>query len=113
MPLKYAPLLHFCKYVCSFQGDDFINLLKPNYNSAAQYCRALFQQASDAEDRLQDAILTAMQKFHTLKDESKIRSWCLPLSPASFINQKRKKQRESNCSLSKLFWVPVYERQRY
>lgn len=30
--------------------EEFIALLQPHYNSAAQYCRALFQGRKDAED---------------------------------------------------------------
>jgi RNA polymerase sigma-70 factor, ECF subfamily len=51
-------------------AEDFIHLLQPHYNSAAQYCRALFRDRDSAEDGLQDAIITALQHFGALKDEA-------------------------------------------
>lgn len=49
--------------------EEFIALLQPHYNSAVQYCRALFQGTKDAEDGLQDAIIAAMKNFGALKEE--------------------------------------------
>jgi DNA-directed RNA polymerase specialized sigma24 family protein len=43
--------------------EELIALLRPHYNSAAQYCRALYQGARDAEDGLQD---TSLQPWKTL-----------------------------------------------
>lgn len=81
-------------------ADDFINLLKPHYNNAAQYCRALFQHAHHAEDGLQDAIITAMQKFHTLKDESRFRSWFFTIITRTFYAAKKREAKKD-----KLFTV--------
>jgi RNA polymerase sigma-70 factor (ECF subfamily) len=71
-------------------ADDFINLLKPHYNSAAQYCRALFQGSRNAEDGLQDALVTAMQNFSTLKDESRFRSWLFTIITRTFYATKKR-----------------------
>lgn len=68
--------------------DEFIALLQPHYNSAAQYCRALFQGTSDAEDSLQDAIVAAMENFGALKEVEKFRSWFFTIITRTFYAAK-------------------------
>lgn len=68
--------------------EEFIALLQPHYNSAAQYCRALFQGKKDAEDGLQDAIVAAMENFGALKDEGKFRSWFFTIITRTFYAAK-------------------------
>ena len=69
--------------------EEFIDLLKPHYNSAAQYCRALHGGAKDAEDCLQDAIIAAMENFSALKEEAKFRSWFFTIIIRTFYATKR------------------------
>ena len=69
--------------------EEFIALLKPHYNSAAQYCRALFQGTNDSEDTLQDAIITAMENLGALKEEEKFRSWFFTIITRTFYAAKR------------------------
>jgi RNA polymerase sigma-70 factor (ECF subfamily) len=68
--------------------EDFIALLKAHYNSAAQYCRALFQGGRDAEDALQDAIIAAMENFAALKEEEKFRSWFFTIITRTYYAAK-------------------------
>jgi len=68
--------------------EEFITLLKPHYNSAAQYCRALYQGTSNAEDGLQDAIIKAMENFGALKEEEKFRSWFFTIITRTFYAAK-------------------------
>ncbi len=75
-------------------AEDFISLLKPHYNSAAQYCRALFQGTGDAEDCLQDAIITAMQKIRTLRDEEKFRSWFFSIITRTFYAARKQQAKK-------------------
>jgi RNA polymerase sigma-70 factor, ECF subfamily len=70
-------------------AEKFIALLKPHYNSAAQYCRALFQGTKDAEDGLQDAIIAAMENFGALKEEAKFRSWFFTIITRTFYAAKK------------------------
>jgi RNA polymerase sigma-70 factor, ECF subfamily len=70
--------------------DDFITLLEPHYNSAAQYCRALYSNGKDAEDGIQDAIIGAMQHFRSLRDDSKFRSWFFTIITRTFYRSRRK-----------------------
>jgi RNA polymerase sigma-70 factor (ECF subfamily) len=70
--------------------DDFITLLEPHYNSAVQYCRALFINRKDAEDGFQDAIIRAIQHFRSLRDDSKFRSWFFTIVTRTFYSSRRK-----------------------
>jgi RNA polymerase sigma-70 factor (ECF subfamily) len=71
-------------------ADDFAFLLEPHYNSALQYCRALFQNKRDAEDGLQDAIITAIQKFSGLRDSTKFKSWFFTIITRTFYAAKKR-----------------------
>lgn len=69
-------------------ADDFIGLLEPHYNSAVQYCRALYINRKDAEDGLQDAIISAIQHFRSLRDDSKFRSWFFTIITRTFYSSR-------------------------
>ncbi len=56
-------------------SEDFIELLKPVYDHALNYCIALAGNETDAKDLLQDSILKALENFTRLKDEEKFKSW--------------------------------------
>jgi RNA polymerase sigma-70 factor, ECF subfamily len=56
-------------------SEDFIELLKPVYDHALNYCIALATNETDAKDLLQDSILSALENFNKLKDETKFKSW--------------------------------------
>jgi RNA polymerase sigma-70 factor (ECF subfamily) len=72
--------------------NQFLELLKPNYNDAVKYCRALCARwsADEAEDVLQQALLQAMEAFDSLKDISKFRSWFFKIITRSFYTAIRK-----------------------
>ena len=74
--------------------QEFIALLQPHYNSAAQYCRALFQGTRDAEDGLQDAIVAAMENFGALKQEEKFRSWFFTIITRTFYAAKSRETKK-------------------
>jgi RNA polymerase sigma-70 factor (ECF subfamily) len=74
--------------------EEFIALLKPHYNSAAQYCRALFQGTRDAEDGLQDAIIAAMENFGALKEAEKFRSWFFTIITRTFYAAKSRETKK-------------------
>jgi RNA polymerase sigma-70 factor, ECF subfamily len=56
-------------------SDDFIELLKPVYNNALNYCIALARNEAEAKDLLQDSLLKALENFVALKDGTKFKSW--------------------------------------
>ena len=74
--------------------EKFTALLKPHYNSAAQYCRALFQGTRDAEDGLQDAIIAAMENIDSLKEEEKFRAWFFTIITRTFYAAKSRETKK-------------------
>jgi len=55
--------------------EVFIELLKPVYSNAINYCMALTRNEAEAQDLLQDSLLKALEKFAALKDDKKFKSW--------------------------------------
>jgi RNA polymerase sigma-70 factor (ECF subfamily) len=70
----------------------FVELLKPHYNDALKYCRALCanRSADEAEDILQQALLQALEKLGSLKDTAKFRSWLFTIITRTFYTSERK-----------------------
>lgn len=70
----------------------FIELLKPHYNDALKYCRALCanRSADEAEDILQQALLQALENIGSLKDTAKFRSWFFTIITRAFYSSQRK-----------------------
>jgi RNA polymerase sigma-70 factor, ECF subfamily len=70
----------------------FTELLKPHYNDALKYSRALCATWSpdDAEDVLQQSFLLALENFHGLRDTSKFRSWFFKIITTTFYSSIRK-----------------------
>ena len=50
-------------------------LLVPVHEQAAGTARRLCRSAADGDDLYQESVLRAFEKLHTLRDESKFRSW--------------------------------------
>ncbi len=71
---------------------EFTNILKPHYNDAVNYCRALCSGSTkaEAEDVLQQALLKAYEKIDSLRDESKFRSWFFQIITRCFYDAVRK-----------------------
>jgi RNA polymerase sigma-70 factor (ECF subfamily) len=72
--------------------NTFLKLLKPEYNDALKYCRALCSKSSpdDAEDVLQQSLLKSFENFDKLNDETKFRSWFFKIITREFYNSVRK-----------------------
>jgi RNA polymerase sigma-70 factor, ECF subfamily len=71
--------------------NKFIELLEPNYNDAVRYCRSLCNRSpDDAEDVLQQSLLQALEKFDTLKDEGKFKSWLFTIITRVFYSSIRR-----------------------
>ncbi len=71
--------------------NQFIELVKPLYDDALRYCRALCSKrsADDAEDVLQQSFLKALENFDSLNDRSKFRSWFFKIITREFYNSVR------------------------
>jgi len=72
--------------------NKFLELLKPGYNDALKYCRALCASWSpdEAEDVLQQALLKALESFDSLKDLTKFRSWFFKIITREFYTSIRR-----------------------
>lgn len=72
--------------------SEFTDLLKPHYNDAVNYCRALCSGSSkaEAEDVMQQALLKSFEQFGSLKEAGKFRSWFFQIITRSFYNAVRK-----------------------
>ena len=72
--------------------NKFLELLKPEYNDAVNYCRALCAGWSpdDAEDVLQQALLNGLEGFASLNDTEKFRSWFFKIITRTFYSSLRK-----------------------
>ncbi|MCI0715866.1 MAG: RNA polymerase sigma factor [Chlorobi bacterium] len=70
----------------------FTELLKPHYNDAMRYSRALCAGWSpdEAEDVLQQSFLIALENFENLNDISKFRSWFFKIITTTFYSAVRK-----------------------
>lgn len=75
----------------SYNTEQFIELLKPEYNDALKYCKALCSKRSpdDAEDVLQQSFLKALEYFDSLIDKKKFRSWLFTIITREFYNSIR------------------------
>ncbi len=70
---------------------EFTDLLKPHYNDAVNYCRALCSGSTkaEAEEILQQALLKAFEKIDSLNDKVKFRSWFFQIINRCFYNAVR------------------------
>jgi RNA polymerase sigma-70 factor (ECF subfamily) len=72
--------------------DLFLEYLRPHYNDAVKYCRALTFRISidDAEDLFQQSVLKGLENFSKLNEKEKFKSWFFKIITNEFINQTRK-----------------------
>lgn len=72
--------------------DIFLEHLRPHYNDAVKYCRALTFRISidDAEDLFQQSVLKGLENFSKLNEKEKFKSWFFKIITNEFINQTRK-----------------------
>lgn len=73
--------------------SEFTDLLKPHYNNAVNYCRALCSGTSkaEAEDIMQQALLQAYENFDSLRDKASFKSWFFKIITRCFYNSVRKR----------------------
>ncbi len=76
----------------SFDSNRFIELLRPEYNDALAYCRALCsgRSAEDANDVIQQSLLKALERFSTLRNEDSFRSWLFSIITREFYSFVRR-----------------------
>lgn len=72
--------------------SEFTDLLKPHYNDAVNYCRALCSGSSmsEAEDVMQQSLLKAFENIDSLRDKASFKSWLFQIITRNFYNSVRK-----------------------
>ena len=72
--------------------SEFTNILKPHYDDAVNYCRALCSGSSkaEAEDVMQMALLKAYESIDSLNEVEKFRSWFFQIITRTFYNTVRR-----------------------
>ncbi|MEM0961552.1 MAG: RNA polymerase sigma factor [Bacteroidota bacterium] len=71
--------------------DAFLAALRPHYDDALRYSRALCATWSpdEAEDVFQTALLRALEKHHALREPSQFRSWFFRILTRTFYSAVR------------------------
>ncbi|MEM9996443.1 MAG: RNA polymerase sigma factor [Bacteroidota bacterium] len=72
--------------------DAFLVALRPHYDDALRYCRALCARWSpqEAEDVFQTALLRALEKHATLRQPDRFRSWFFQILTRTFYAAVRR-----------------------
>lgn len=72
--------------------NEFLILLKPHYNAALKYCKALCRKGKTecAEDLVQHSLLKAIEKFDDLKDDKKFKFWFFSIITNEYYSSVRK-----------------------
>lgn len=76
----------------SRNSDAFLAALRPHYDDALRYSRALCARWSpgEAEDVFQTALLRALEKYHTLNSPEAFRSWFFRILTRTFYSAVRR-----------------------
>ncbi len=91
----------------------FEELLKPVYPELVRYSRAMAGSSADGDDLLQDALLNAWRKFHTLRDPDGFKFWMLKIIKNANISRERSRRFKSWIGLDALQRVPSPEPMPY
>jgi len=80
--------------------ERFWKLLEPVHRMAASFCIKLAGDRDDGEDLYQDALLAALRRFNTLKDQSAFRPWFFQIVVNRYKNQCRAWWRRERTTLT-------------
>ena len=71
---------------------SFEENLKPHYNDALRYCTAICSDWSvdEAEDVLQQALLSAFEHYDALEDTNKFKSWLFTIITRTFLRATKR-----------------------
>lgn len=72
--------------------NEFLTLLKPHYNAALKFCKALCRKGKTecAEDLIQHSLLKAIEKFEDLRDDKKFKFWLFTIITNEYYTSVRK-----------------------
>ena len=71
------------------ENELFWKLLKPFHPMAASFCQRLTGDSEEGKDLYQDALLSALRRFDSLKDHAAFRPWLFRIIINSFKNRSR------------------------
>jgi RNA polymerase sigma-70 factor (ECF subfamily) len=71
-------------------ADRFWKMLKPIHPKAEAFCRKLAGDREEGDDLYQDALLSALQKFASLRDPEAFRPWLYRIIVNRFKNRQRR-----------------------
>ncbi|UCG62348.1 MAG: RNA polymerase sigma factor [Candidatus Zixiibacteriota bacterium] len=70
-------------------NELFWKLLKPVHPEAASFCRKLMGDPDEGDDLYQDALVSALNKFESLRRESAFRPWLFRIMVNNYRNRCR------------------------
>lgn len=71
-------------------GARFWELLEPEYSRAMLFCRKLAADRERGDDLFQDALVAALTRFHSLRDEEAFRAWLYRIIVNAFRSKTRR-----------------------
>lgn len=74
------------------QKDDFLRHYQPLHERFARYCRGRAFGITEAEDLMQEALLTALGRWERLRDKDKLLSYLIGIVNNLVRNQRRKRR---------------------
>src|SRR3569833_2066693 len=60
--------------------DELLELYRPIHNQFARYCSNLAYGLMDADDLVQETVLTTLQRFHTIREKDKLLGYMIAVS---------------------------------
>jgi len=74
--------------------DTFTQLVRPHLDALYGYCVSLVDQASDADDLLQDTLLRGLRAHDDLRDQDRVRSWLFTIATNAWRDRHRARGRK-------------------
>jgi RNA polymerase sigma-70 factor (ECF subfamily) len=74
----------------SSKQNDFLKLYEPNHDRFERFCRARVYGRMEYGDLMNESLLIAFEKFHTLKSEKSFLSFLIGISIRVLSNDNRK-----------------------
>ncbi|MFH2054846.1 MAG: RNA polymerase sigma factor [bacterium] len=69
--------------------DLFWKLVEPEHLRARAFCRKLLRNREDGDDLYQDALVRALTRFGSLREQSAFRAWLYRIIISTFKNRRR------------------------
>ncbi|WOO39640.1 RNA polymerase sigma factor [Rubellicoccus peritrichatus] len=86
--------------------EQYESIVRRWYDPLYRFALSLCCNSDDALDLTQSAFFKLASKSHTLKDESKIKTWLFSVTHREFIDQYRRSRRFPHYDLDSVFGLP-------